>query len=137
MGWSPVWRLKGLIDVSNDLSRLLFAASFAADRHRDQRRKGPDASPYINHPLAVAALLANDGGIVDVELLIAAVLHDTVEDTNTSVDEIKAAYKKLVKEFHPDVIISKGLPEEFTEFATKRFREIQGAYEVIRKDRGF
>lgn len=51
--------------------------------------------------------------------------------------EIKASYKKLVKDFHPDSIVSKGLPEEFTDFATKRFREIQEAYDGIRKERGF
>lgn len=52
-------------------------------------------------------------------------------------DEIKANYKKLVKDFHPDTIISKGLPEEFTDFATKRFMEIQEAYETIRDERNF
>jgi DnaJ like chaperone protein len=50
--------------------------------------------------------------------------------------EIRANYKKLVKDFHPDSIVSKGLPEEFTDFATKRFREIQEAYNEIRKERG-
>jgi DnaJ like chaperone protein len=52
-------------------------------------------------------------------------------------EEIKKSYKKLAKEFHPDTIISKGLPDEFIDFATKRFQEIQGAYEQIRKVRGF
>ena len=55
----------------------------------------------------------------------------------SSNQEIKSSYKKLVKDFHPDRIVSKGLPEEFTEFATKRFREIQEAYEKIRKERNF
>ena len=53
----------------------------------------------------------------------------------SSDEEIKSSFKKLVKDFHPDRIISKGLPEEFTDFATKRFREIQGAYEKIREER--
>lgn len=57
--------------------------------------------------------------------------------SKSSPQEIKSNYKKLVKDFHPDTIVSKGLPEEFTEFATKRFREIQEAYEKIRKERGF
>jgi len=56
------------------------------------------------------------------------------ESTN---NEIKANYKKLVKDFHPDTIISKGLPEEFMQFATERFQEIQEAYEKIRKERNF
>ena len=55
----------------------------------------------------------------------------------SSDQEIKSNYKKLVKDFHPDRIVSKGLPEEFTEFATKRFREIQEAYEKIRRERNF
>jgi DnaJ like chaperone protein len=55
----------------------------------------------------------------------------------SSVQEIKSNYKKLVKDFHPDAVVSKGLPEEFTEFAVKRFHEIQDAYERIRKERNF
>ena len=55
----------------------------------------------------------------------------------SSNEEIKSNYKKLVKDFHPDTIVSKGLPEEFTDFATKRFREIQEAYEKIQKERNF
>ena len=51
--------------------------------------------------------------------------------------QIKSNYKKLVKDFHPDTIISKGLPEEFIDFATERFREIREAYENIRKERKF
>ena len=62
------------------------------------------------------------------------VLNCTPQSSN---DEIKSNYKKLVKEFHPDTIISKGLPEEFVDFATKRFQEIQGAYDNIRQERGF
>ncbi len=52
-------------------------------------------------------------------------------------EEIKASYKKLVKEYHPDMIISKGLPEEFMDVATKKFQEIQEAYTKIRRERGF
>ena len=68
--------------------RLLNAAAFAAEKHRTQRRKDVEASPYINHPLSVAALLAGDGRISDENLLIAAILHDTVEDTSTSLTEL-------------------------------------------------
>ena len=62
------------------------------------------------------------------------VLNCTPESTD---EEIKSSYKKLVKEYHPDMIISKGLPEEFMEVATKKFQEIQEAYEKVRKERGF
>ena len=63
-----------------------------------------------------------------------AVLNCTPESSN---EEIRSHYKKLVKDFHPDTIVSKGLPEEFTDFAAKRFREIHTAYEKIRKERNF
>ena len=61
-------------------------------------------------------------------------LNCTPESSN---EEIKANYKKLVKDFHPDKIISKGLPEEFIDFAESRFREIQESYEKIQKERNF
>lgn len=63
-----------------------------------------------------------------------SVLDSRMESSN---EEVKSNYKRLVKDYHPDTIVSKGLPEEFTEFATKRFREIQDAYERIRRERNF
>lgn len=51
-------------------------------------------------------------------------------------DQIKRQYRKRVAEYHPDKIASKGLPEEFTKFAAEKFREIQDAYENIKKERG-
>jgi DnaJ like chaperone protein len=55
---------------------------------------------------------------------------------NDSDDQIKKQYRKLVMEYHPDKIASKGLPEEFTKFAEDKFREIHEAYEAIKKERG-
>ena len=57
--------------------------AFAADKHKNQRRKDAGASPYINHPIALANLLANEDGIANMDVLYAAILHDTVEDTET------------------------------------------------------
>lgn len=57
-------------------------------------------------------------------------------DRNDSNDHIKRQYRKLVSDYHPDKIASKGLPEEFTKFANDKFREIQEAYDVIKKERG-
>ena len=57
-------------------------------------------------------------------------------DRNDSNDHIKKQYRKLVSDYHPDKIASKGLPEEFTKFANDKFREIQEAYDVIKKERG-
>ena len=57
-------------------------------------------------------------------------------DKNDSDEFIKKQYRKLVSEYHPDKIASKGLPEEFSKFASDKFREIQEAYEIVKKDRG-
>lgn len=63
---------------------LLEALHFAAGKHRDHRRKCPDASPYINHPIRVAELIARAGRVSDLTTLQAAILHDTLEDTETT-----------------------------------------------------
>jgi DnaJ like chaperone protein len=57
-------------------------------------------------------------------------------DRGCSDEEIKKQYRKRVRDFHPDTIAAKGLPEEFTRFAGEKFREIQEAYEEIRRERG-
>lgn len=93
------------------LARLLKAASFAADKHSDQRRKNVGASPYINHPLAVATCLANEVGVTDPELLAAALLHDTVEDTDTSLDELTACFGPTVSALVAEVTDDKSLPK--------------------------
>ncbi len=70
-------------------AHLLSAIAFAADKHRRQRRKDADASPYINHPIAVATVLAVEGDVSDEATLLCAVLHDTVEDTDTTFFELE------------------------------------------------
>jgi len=72
------------------------AVAFAAEKHRDQRRKDADASPYINHPIALAHVLANEGGIQDLSVLCAAILHDTIEDTETTADELEVLFGSKV-----------------------------------------
>jgi GTP diphosphokinase / guanosine-3',5'-bis(diphosphate) 3'-diphosphatase len=90
---------------------LLAAAAFAAHKHRDQRRNDADTSPYINHPIALADTLANEAGITDPITLIAALLHDTIEDTDTSHQEIAAEFgaeiANLVDEVTDDKLLSK------------------------------
>jgi guanosine-3',5'-bis(diphosphate) 3'-pyrophosphohydrolase len=78
--------------MKSELALLLKALAFAAHKHRDQRRKDPGASPYINHPIALADVLVNEGGVTDVEVLCAALLHDTVEDTATTPPELEEAF---------------------------------------------
>lgn len=94
--------------MSSDALRLLSAASYAAAKHRDQRRKDAVAAPYIDHPIAVATTLAEVRAVTDADLLVAALLHDTVEDTIASLDEIEALFgrevRDLVAEVTDDVI---------------------------------
>jgi guanosine-3',5'-bis(diphosphate) 3'-pyrophosphohydrolase len=94
-----------------DLQSLLDAVLFAAERHKNQRRKDHEASPYINHPLSLARLLAVDGGVNDVEVLMAAVLHDTIEDTETTADELRAKFGDRVTEIVLEVTDDKSLPK--------------------------
>ena len=90
---------------------LLRALAFASERHSRQRRKDADASPYINHPIAVARLLAEDGGVVDDTLLVAALLHDTIEDTETTADELRAQFGEAVTALVLELTDDKALPK--------------------------
>lgn len=92
-------------------SLILRAASFAAHKHRDQRRKDAAASPYINHPLALARVLAEEGGIEDPMILAAALLHDTVEDTDTSVEELTEVFGPDVAAVVAEVTDDRSLPK--------------------------
>ncbi len=90
---------------------ILRAVHFAADRHRMQRRKDADASPYINHPIAVAEALAA-AGVTDRTTLIAAILHDVIEDTETEPREIREAFGEAVCSVVEEVSDDKSLPKE-------------------------
>jgi guanosine-3',5'-bis(diphosphate) 3'-pyrophosphohydrolase len=94
-----------------ELALLLRALAFAAHKHRDQRRKDAEASPYINHPIAVADVLVNEGGITDVEVLCAGLLHDTVEDTDTTAHELAQAFGARVAGIVAEVTDDKRLPK--------------------------
>lgn len=96
----------------NNTKLLIKAASFAADRHRTQRRKGTEAHPYINHPLHVAELLSEVGGIDDAEVLAAAILHDTVEDTETTPEEIREFFGERVAAYVAEVTDDKSLEKQ-------------------------
>jgi guanosine-3',5'-bis(diphosphate) 3'-pyrophosphohydrolase len=69
------------------------------------------ASPYINHPIALANILCNEGHITDVEVICGALLHDTVEDTETSFEEIQEAFGPAVRRIVMDVTDDKTLPK--------------------------
>jgi guanosine-3',5'-bis(diphosphate) 3'-pyrophosphohydrolase len=84
-------RKKTSIDGAG-VTLILGALEFAAWKHRDQRRKDKGASPYINHPIALANLLWREGGVTDPTVIAAALLHDTIEDTETTWQELRGAF---------------------------------------------
>ena len=96
---------------SYDISRVIRAVEFAAKMHRMQRRKDSDASPYINHPIALMHVLCIDGGIRDPKILAAAALHDTIEDTETTPNELVAEFGADVADLVVEMTDDKSLPK--------------------------
>ncbi len=106
----------------NNLKTLVAAISFAAKKHRLQKRKGADQEPYINHPLEVLNLLTGIGKIEDFNILTAAVLHDTIEDTETSEEEINRLFGAEVCQMVLELTDDKSLPK-----ATRKQLQIEHA----------
>jgi len=101
------------ITIKKDLVANLFikAVAFAAQKHSTQRRKDAQASPYINHPIALANVLANEGDIANQDVLIGALLHDTIEDTETTPEELKAIFGEKIASIVMEVTDDKNLPK--------------------------
>jgi len=93
------------------MSRLLRAAFFAAQKHSAQRRKNAAATPYINHPLEVAHHLAEVGKVNDEDILVAALLHDTIEDTETTEQELRELFGEAVARLVLECTDDKRLPK--------------------------
>src|SRR5262252_844777 len=77
--------------MATHMEIVLKAAAFAAEKHRNQRRKDEEASPYINHPIQVAYILV-EANVEDPVVLASALLHDTIEDTETTHDELEIVF---------------------------------------------
>jgi guanosine-3',5'-bis(diphosphate) 3'-pyrophosphohydrolase len=105
-----------------DTSLLLRAAHFAAVKHIDQRRKGASAKPYITHPIEVSMILATVGSVTDAGILAAALLHDTVEDTDATFDEIE-------REFGSDVtsLVAEVTDDKTLDSATRKRLQVENA----------
>lgn len=95
----------------SDNQKLLSTLNFAALKHINQRRKNSEKSPYINHPISVANRISQCGKIDNVEILQAAILHDTVEDTNTSFEELEQLFGSSVTNIVREVTDDKKLPK--------------------------
>jgi len=98
--------------MSESIGLILKALRFSAEKHNDQRRKDAKSSPYINHPIQVAETLWTIGGVRDITLLIASILHDTIEDTSTLPDEIEAEFGRDVLALVREVTDDKSLPKK-------------------------
>ena len=96
--------------MSSELALIIKAVNFAAAKHRGQSRKDEENTPYINHPISLANLLANEGGITDINIIVTALLHDTIEDTDATAEEIEALFGATIKDFVLEVSDDKSLP---------------------------
>mgnify|MGYP001333600658 CR=1 FL=1 len=94
------------------MEAVIKAADFAAIKHKDQRRKNKAAVPYINHPIGVAKILTSEGKITDPIVIQAALLHDTVEETDTTIEEIDDVFGDKIKQIVAEVTDDKNLPKQ-------------------------
>lgn len=113
--------------MTPSFAALVDALAFAAHKHRDQRRKDPEASPYINHPIALVRVLSVEAGVDDIDVLCAAALHDTLEDTETSVDELQARFGTAITGMVLEVSDDRSLDQ-----ATRKQRQIEHAGQLSR-----
>jgi len=104
---------------------ILKAADFAAYKHRNQKRKDEEKTPYINHPIAVAKIISEIGNIEDPEILAAALLHDTIEDTKTTPEELIDNFGERVCHLVQEVTDEKSLPK-----LERKQRQIDHAKEI-------
>lgn len=88
----------------NEIALILKSLEFAAFRHKGQLRKGEGRTPYINHPIQVADLLANYAGETDPVLISAAILHDVVEDTVNSTLERDELVNEISEIFGGEIL---------------------------------
>jgi (p)ppGpp synthase/HD superfamily hydrolase len=101
--------------MASEVRRLTKALAFAAEAHRNHRRKGASQEPYINHLIEVLDLVASVEGD-DMDVLVAALLHDVLEDTRTGYDELAAVFgervARIVQENTDDITAVRSLKEQ-------------------------
>jgi guanosine-3',5'-bis(diphosphate) 3'-pyrophosphohydrolase len=116
------------MDPGQSTQQILEALQFAAQKHRDQRRKDIEASPYINHPIALANVLWREGGVHEPDVICAALLHDTVEDTQTTEAELIETFGKKVAGIVMEVTDDKKLVK-----AERKQKQIEHAPHISRE----
>jgi GTP diphosphokinase / guanosine-3',5'-bis(diphosphate) 3'-diphosphatase len=100
------------MNSSYEIGLVIRAVEFAAQKHRMQRRKDSDASPYINHPIALMHVLCIDGSHSDPLVLAVAALHDTIEDTETTEQELRTTFGQGITQIVVEMTDDKSLPKE-------------------------
>lgn len=115
-------------DKKNELALIICALEFASRKHKDQRRKDAEASPYINHPITLARVLCVEGGITDYKVICAALLHDTIEDTETTLEELEANFGKGIAKIVLEVSDDKSLPK-----AERKLMQIEHARDASKR----
>uniref|UniRef100_A0A915E4H1 Guanosine-3',5'-bis(diphosphate) 3'-pyrophosphohydrolase MESH1 n=1 Tax=Ditylenchus dipsaci TaxID=166011 RepID=A0A915E4H1_9BILA len=95
-----------------DMALVMKASDFAARRHRFQKRKDVRGTPYVNHCIGVAYILTNEAKVYDGATLAAALLHDTVEDTKTTFEEILEHFGQEVCDLVKECTDDKSLPKD-------------------------
>jgi guanosine-3',5'-bis(diphosphate) 3'-pyrophosphohydrolase len=95
--------------MSDPVDQILDALQFASQKHRDQRRKDQEASPYINHPIALATVLWREAKVHEAVVISAALLHDTIEDTETTAAELRERFGAKVARVVEEVTDDKNL----------------------------
>lgn len=78
------------------INHFVHALAFSAEKHKNQRRKDAQITPYINHPIELVNVLVNEGGVMSWDVLCAALLHDVIEDTQTTEEELVTKFGKKV-----------------------------------------
>jgi guanosine-3',5'-bis(diphosphate) 3'-pyrophosphohydrolase len=110
------------------LKDFIYAFTFAAGKHKSQLRKGEQNIPYINHPIEVTNLLSETVGTDDLVLLTAAILHDTLEDTNTSLSEIDSYFGRevltIIQEVTDDMMLHK---------SSRKAKQIENAHNLSKR----
>ena len=94
------------------LPMFIRALEFASRKHSTQRRKDAESSPYINHPIALVSILAVEAGITDPDVLCAALLHDTIEDTATTHEELVQHFRSAIADIVGEVTDDKSLEKQ-------------------------
>lgn len=99
------------MDAAEASAKLIKCINFAAIKHRDQRRLDAEKTPYINHPIGVAHILTEEAKLTDdINVIQAALLHDTVEDTDTTFEELREVFGDDVTNLVQEATDDKSLP---------------------------